>query len=122
MISTSIFPGRYVQGDQALHILAEEVERHGRNALVIVDKFVFKHSKNIIEQALGNNIDYRLEAFAGECCEQEISKLAKLFVDDSTNVIIGIGGGKTLDTAKVVSNKQKFPTILIPTIASTDAP
>ena len=45
MISTSIFPGRYVQGDQALNILADEVKRQGNSALVIADKFVFEQVK-----------------------------------------------------------------------------
>jgi glycerol dehydrogenase len=122
MISTSIFPGRYVQGDQALHVLAEEVERQGKSALVIADKFVFELGENVIEQALGHQVDFTLEPFAGECCDQEITRLANLFADNSADVIIGIGGGKALDTAKAVSNKQKCPTILVPTIASTDAP
>ncbi|MFT4746045.1 MAG: hypothetical protein ACI8XG_000114 [Congregibacter sp.] len=38
MISTSIFLGRYVQGDQAILILADKVKRHGTSALVIADK------------------------------------------------------------------------------------
>jgi glycerol dehydrogenase len=37
-------------------------------------------------------------------------------------VIIGAGGGKTLDTAKVVGYHLKSSVALIPTIASTDAP
>ncbi|MDN6549899.1 MAG: glycerol dehydrogenase, partial [Enterobacterales bacterium] len=38
------------------------------------------------------------------------------------NVIVGIGGGKTLDSAKAVAYYHKLPVILFPTIASTDAP
>ncbi|WP_293746704.1 glycerol dehydrogenase [uncultured Paraglaciecola sp.] len=122
MISTSIFPGRYVQGDQALNILADEVKRQGNSTLVIADKFVFEQSKSTIEQALGQEIEFTLEPFSGECCDDEIDRLVELFENHSANVIIGIGGGKTLDTAKAVSNKQNCPIIIVPTIASTDAP
>ncbi len=31
MISTAIFPGRYVQGDRAFLILGEEVARQGKS-------------------------------------------------------------------------------------------
>jgi glycerol dehydrogenase len=37
-------------------------------------------------------------------------------------VVVGIGGGKTLDTAKAVADNFKTPVVICPTSASTDAP
>ncbi|MDO6692544.1 glycerol dehydrogenase [Aliiglaciecola sp. 3_MG-2023] len=122
MISTSIFPGRYVQGDQALNILPEEIARHGKSAFIIADKFVTDNSSGPFKEVLEQLNDCKVQLFGGECCDDEIDKLCDRFANDSTEVIIGIGGGKTLDTAKVVGYKQSCPVILIPTIASTDAP
>ena len=41
-ITTSIFPGRYVQGAGALRSLREEIGRLGKKALAIVDRSVDK--------------------------------------------------------------------------------
>ena len=38
------------------------------------------------------------------------------------DVVIGIGGGKTLDTAKATAFYTESPVIIVPTAASTDAP
>ncbi|MFT6898238.1 MAG: glycerol dehydrogenase [Paraglaciecola sp.] len=122
MISTSIFPGRYVQGDKAIDVLAQECKRQGQRALVIVDHFVMGKNKDKFVAALGDEIEYELVDFGGECCDDEIGKLAKLAQNNKADMIIGIGGGKTLDTAKSVGYKQDCAVIVVPTIASTDAP
>lgn len=38
------------------------------------------------------------------------------------DVIIGLGGGKVIDTAKAVAYYEKLPVAIIPTVASCDAP
>ncbi len=52
----------------------------------------------------------------------EIDRLLARCQQTPFDVIIGIGGGKTLDTAKSVAFYQKVPVVIVPTIASTDAP
>ncbi len=40
----------------------------------------------------------------------------------NADVILGIGGGKTIDVANAVAMALKIPNVVIPTIAATDAP
>lgn len=122
MITTSIFPGRYVQGDQALDVLAEEAVRLGNNALIIADKFVVEQLQERLRSALGDHLNYHIENFGGECCDSEIERLGQLVQSTKSDVIIGIGGGKTLDTAKAVAYYQHQRVLIAPTLASTDAP
>ena len=38
------------------------------------------------------------------------------------DVLVGMGGGKTIDTAKIAADRANIPVLVVPTIASTDAP
>ena len=53
---------------------------------------------------------------------KEIERVKKESESVKADVVVGIGGGKTLDTAKAVANKIGVPVIIVPTAASTDSP
>ena len=121
MITTSIFPGRYVQGAGALNCLGEEAARLGRTPFVIADPVADDLKHETIAQSLAE-LDVALERFSGECSEAEIERLAGLSASHSSDVVIGIGGGKALDAAKAVAHERALPVVIVPSLASTDAP
>lgn len=57
--------------------------------------------------------------FGGHCSESEVQKLVDQAGD--SQVVIGVGGGALLDTAKVVARRLNVPVVAIPTIAATCA-
>lgn len=59
--------------------------------------------------------------FSGECSHEEISRIWQECKDHNYDAIIGVGGGKILDTAKAVADKASIPSILIPTLPSNCA-
>jgi len=122
MIIRAIFPGRYVQGSDALDELGVEISRFGQRGLLICDPFVFENLLPDIKEKLKENIKVKVEKFGGECCDEEIERLKDIGKEFGSEVVVGIGGGKTLDTAKAVAYKLKASTCIVPTIASTDAP
>lgn len=120
MVTTSIFPGRYVQGAGALDLLGEEAARLGRKPLALVDRAV----ADLLGDALRgkDGAPFEQEAFGGECSEPEIARLEAVAKRKGSDLIIGIGGGKALDTAKALAHALGRPVIIVPTLASTDAP
>lgn len=120
-MSTTIFPGRYVQGQGVRKRLGQEMERFGKTGLVVCDPYIYE---NYLEEfsSCFEKVKTHFEKFGGECCDEEIERLVRIGKEKEVEVVIGIGGGKTLDTAKAVAYESKVPVVIVPTLASTDAP
>lgn len=58
--------------------------------------------------------------FKGHCSERDVAELVQQAGADRS-VVIGIGGGALLDTAKAVARRLGLPVVAIPTIAATCA-
>lgn len=122
MITTTLFPGRYIQGPDALKSLNDEINRFGKNGFIIADPFVYDKILPDYFTDTGGQVELESERFEGECTDNEIKRLVGILKELQSDVVIGFGGGKTLDTAKAVSYELKKPMIIIPSLASTDAP
>lgn len=116
-------PGRYIQGRGILFDAAQYILPLGTKVLVIWDKVV---SRLVGRQFIHLLNTHGLEAgevtFAGEVTGKEIERLQQEARERDTQVVIGVGGGKTVDTAKAVGFPLNMGVVVIPTIASTDAP
>ncbi|MDM4206967.1 glycerol dehydrogenase [Klebsiella spallanzanii] len=123
MLTTAIFPGRYVQGAGAIEqCLAEELGRLGQRAFILQDPTVAALIGDDVARTLAGKIDYHIEIFNRECCDEEIARISALTEEFGAQMIVAMGGGKTLDTAKATGAALKLPIVIIPTLASTDAP
>ncbi len=117
----AVFPGKYIQGENALAELPGLVSLLGNKGLILTSPTV----KNRIlpgypELITGDFI--RVEEFSGECCEKELTRLSEIIRSAKIDLLIGMGGGKAIDTAKIAADRAGIPVIIVPTIASTDAP
>jgi glycerol dehydrogenase len=119
-----IAPGRYVQGPGALEHAGEHIALLGRKALVLGGKkgLSGKVREGLLSGFKTQGVTAHMEPFGGECCRPEIDRLAEVARTQGSDLVVGVGGGKSLDTAKAVAHELKIPVAIIPTIASTDAP
>ncbi|MBF9001664.1 glycerol dehydrogenase [Vibrio nitrifigilis] len=117
-------PKKFYIGAGLLAQLPDYIKDFGNNAYIICDEFILPKVKEDAIAAIEKDsaLTATAEKFNYECTQEEINRNEKLAIDTHANVIVGIGGGKTLDCAKAVGYQQKLPVILYPTIASTDAP
>lgn len=116
-------PGRYIQGNGELEKIKEHIESYGKSFLIIGTDRAIKQTSGIIEKSFkGSGCKLSYENFNRECCSEEIERLMRVVEYSSCDVIVGVGGGKTFDTAKAVAYYCKLPVIIVPTIAATDAP
>ncbi len=122
MIAKTIFPGRYIQGLNALKRLREEIERFGEVGFIICDRFVLENPLPYSDTFMSGSSSNVAERFQGESSDEEIKRLLDPAKNSKARVVVGMGGGKTMDTAKAVAYLLELPVIVVPTIASTDAP
>lgn len=124
MTKVIIAPGKYVQGPGEIKKLREYTKVYGEKGVyAIVDSFILKNYREDIEASYNDSsTELVIEEFGGESSRKEIDKHVEKAKEIKAEVIIGIGGGKTLDTAKAVAYYAQLPAAIVPTAASADAP
>ncbi len=116
-------PAKYVQGQNVLAELDQYLQGMGNQLLILIDPFVDTFIHPTLDKCFaGKDYDLAYEQFTGECCQSTIDRLTEIAKSTQRSCVVGIGGGKTLDTAKGVAATAGLPMIIVPTIASSDAP
>lgn len=117
-------PTRYIQGNGEIRKLGDYCSQLGtQGAYAIVDPYILSvYKEDIAFSFERSGIPLVMREFKGECSRNQVEDIVAALNSNGAEVIVGIGGGKTLDTAKAVSYMTDLPVIIVPTVASTDAP
>ncbi|MGL5087357.1 MAG: glycerol dehydrogenase [Clostridium sp.] len=116
-----ICPTKYIQGENELLNLGYFVKSFGESALLIAHSDDVARVKNKLDKTSADfKITFVESGFKGECSRIEVARLQEVAKKKGCDCIIGLGGGKAIDTAKCVAEGSNL--IIVPTIAATDAP
>jgi glycerol dehydrogenase-like iron-containing ADH family enzyme len=120
VISLMVAPAQVVRGQQALGDSIDRIVSLGQRPLVVSGatslnlsqlQVLFDHPQLAIERA----------TYLPDCCEHSLDRLMTAATAHRADLIIGVGGGKCLDTAKLLADRVRLPVVTIPTSGATCA-
>ncbi|WP_046468338.1 glycerol dehydrogenase [Allosalinactinospora lopnorensis] len=116
-------PSRYVQGRGALADLGHRVAPLGSRPLVLTDDIVRELAEPTLEASFKDaDLPLSFERFTGTPSRNEIRRVAEVITKQGHDVVIGMGGGAAIDTAKAAGDDAGAAWVSAATVASTDAP
>ena len=122
-IRTVMSPGRYVQGKGAIERLGEFVAQIGTSPLIVSDDVVWGFAGDQVSASFAA-ADLRVErvAFGKYATAAVVDALVEKIRETKADVIVGVGGGSTVDSVKAAGYLAGIRWVSVPTVASTDAP
>jgi len=123
MLKKIIAPGIYQRENGIRHQAGQYSSRFGKKAYIIGGKTALKViEEDLIKSLAKEGISVaNISWYGGEASWENVETLAFDAGKLNSDFIIGVGGGKALDTAKAVAFKENLPIVTIPTIAATCA-
>lgn len=115
-------PRRVVAGDKIIKQVGElisELELGTRTLILSGPNVKMEVGSQLVDSLRAHGFDTNWE-IVGPSTFQEVERISKLAREVSANFLAGVGGGKSIDIAKLASFESKVPFVSIPTSASHD--
>ena len=116
----NVSPVRVLDGENIFgkDLLDKYKSVFGTRPILIAKKDVLDKFHNEILSVFSSEL---IIEFFGECSLDETDRIKDLVQKKNGTSVVGFGGGKALDTAKIVGHDLHLPIITIPTSAATGA-
>lgn len=112
----------YTIGEDAYSAIGAQCLSIGKRALIIGGKTALEKALDKLKNAMRGCFDIvDVVIYGTECTAERMHELGDIYKNESVDFVIGVGGGKAIDTAKGTASLLGVPVVTVPTIASTCA-
>lgn len=116
----SIAPTQVLRG--CLASSGNAIASFGKRPLVIGGKQTLAIVQSPLERVFqSQELTAKEESYTPDCSENSLAHLQAAVQQHQADFIIGVGGGKALDTAKLVAHRCQLPIVTLPTSGATCA-
>jgi len=120
LFTLTIAPAKVIRGAGALTNCGEAISRLGNRPLILAGDRTLLLIQTYLQPIL-QQLQVAQASYGADCCEESLKSLKQKATLHQADVIIGVGGGKALDTAKLIAHQLQLPVVTIPTSAATCA-
>lgn len=125
----AISPAQVVRGDGILTAqeaaisggIAAQIARLGQRPLIIGGSHSLKLATPLVKALSEAGLAAQMVAYGHDCSESALDHLHSAATEHQADVVIGMGGGKALDAAKLLAHQINQPVVTVPTSGATCA-
>jgi glycerol dehydrogenase len=122
LLSLTVAPAQVLRGSQALELSGEAIARLGVRPLIVGGDRTLATQATPLQLVLEKQqLKASFASYSPDCSEASLASLREAVASHQADLIIGLGGGKALDTAKLLAHQCQLPIVTIPTSAATCA-
>ena len=123
MMKSFSSPSLYIQGQDILLNHCDQITRLGHRAVILSSGIAIDVAANALSNKLNKQHFFsEVITISDDFNDYELSCLCQKIHYLNADVVIAVGGGKVIDTAKMIAAQVKCRLVVVPTLASTDAP